>query len=311
MKPIILYSLLCLFLLFAAGNYVKDKSVQDSSQMLKYPPQRVIAVWQNSVETLLALGLQDRIVAAIGVPNEQCIKEEYREDYRNLPVVSTKSLDCETMLMLEPDFILAWESTFTDKVIRTTQFWRKRHVNTYIAASSQPTKKEHKIEDEYNYILDLGKIFLKEERAEQIVNEMKTEIRLIQEKTQGTHKPTALIMEFAGNQVTTYGKDTLAGDILSKVNGELLPAERKIGFEQLIELNPDVIFLIVSEEYYGNNQFLVDKIIKNVALQGVKAVQNKRIYVVPLYCMYNSAVRTIDGIQLFAKGLHPQLYKEY
>ena len=37
------------------------------SQVYEQPPQRVVAVWQNSIETLLALGGGDRIIAAGGL----------------------------------------------------------------------------------------------------------------------------------------------------------------------------------------------------------------------------------------------------
>lgn len=43
------------------------------------PPERVVAVWQNSIETLLALGVGDRIVAGMGIPNEKYLRPEYRE----------------------------------------------------------------------------------------------------------------------------------------------------------------------------------------------------------------------------------------
>ena len=39
------------------------------------PPQRVVAVWQNSIETLLALGVGDRIVAGVSpMPNTSALR---------------------------------------------------------------------------------------------------------------------------------------------------------------------------------------------------------------------------------------------
>ncbi|CUH95386.1 hypothetical protein P22_1456 [Propionispora sp. 2/2-37] len=273
-------------------------------------PRRVVAVWQNSVETLLALELKDRIVAAIGVPDADCIKEEYRADYRALPIVSPQNLDCENILMLEPDFILGWSSTFTEKSIKTTDFWHSRGVNTYMAESSCGFKQEKRIEDEYRYILDLGRIFSREERANQIVAQMQQEIARVRAGTRDKPKPRALILEFLGKDIRSYGQNTLAGDILNKVNGELADAEDTISYERLIEINPEVIFLVVSEDYYKDHDFLVDKLTGNDALQGVAAIKNKRVQVVPLYCVYGSATRTIDGIKLLARGLHPELYGE-
>ena len=289
-------------------NY--NSKQQQEILYFKTEPSRVVAVWQNSVETLLALGLQDRIVAAIGVPDITVIKAEYQAAYRKLPIVSPQNLDCEHVLMLEPDFILGWSSTFTDKAIKTTDFWHNRGVNTYIAEASGNFKQEKKIEAEYRYILDLGRIFSREERAGQIVREMQAEIAMIRDKTKDKPKPQALIIEFLGKDIRAYGPNTLAGDILSRVNGELADTEDTISYERLIEINPEVIFLIVAEEYYQSNEFLVDRLLTNTALQGVTAIKHKRVQVVPLYCVYGSATRTIDGIKLFVKGLHPEIYEE-
>lgn len=48
----------------------------------------------------------------------------------------------------------------------------------------------------------------------------------------------------------------------------------------------------------------------NKALQGLKAVKNKRIYPVPLYAIYSPGIRAYDGIRIMAQGLYPELYKE-
>lgn len=38
-------------------------------ETFKKPPKRVVCIWQNSIENLLALGVGDRIVAAMGLPD--------------------------------------------------------------------------------------------------------------------------------------------------------------------------------------------------------------------------------------------------
>lgn len=89
---------------------------------ISQPPQRVVAVWQNSIETLLALGVGDRLEAAIGVPDEKYISPAYREAYRKVPYKSLRDLDLETILMMKPDLVVGWFSTFQPKVLRSTGF---------------------------------------------------------------------------------------------------------------------------------------------------------------------------------------------
>ena len=78
------------------------------SQVYEQPPQRVVAVWQNSIETLLALGVGDRIIAGMGVPNVKYIRPEYRAAYEAIPYTSLENLDVETILMMQPDLIVGW-----------------------------------------------------------------------------------------------------------------------------------------------------------------------------------------------------------
>lgn len=77
-------------------------------QVFYSPPKRVAAVWQNSIETLLALGVGDRIIAGMGVPDRKYIREEYQAGYEAIPYKSLENLDPETIMMMRPDFIAGW-----------------------------------------------------------------------------------------------------------------------------------------------------------------------------------------------------------
>lgn len=291
---------------------VENYTTQGNPRRLTFhqPPQRVIAVWQNSVETLLALGLKDHIVAALGVPSSDCIKEEYRADYESLPLIQFQLLDTEHVMLLQPDFILGWASTFTDKYIRSTDFWNCRGVQTYIARSSMQRTGPAHLEDEYQYILDLGKIFDCEARAEAIVKRMEEEIAFVQQATKNHDKPRTILMEVMRGNLVVYGHDTLAGDIVERVNGELIDPGRMTNNEELVAENPEVIFLIVSEDRYSMADKVRASFCARPAMQDVAAVRNGRVYVLPLFMVYSSATRTYDGICQIAAGLYPQLYEK-
>ena len=276
------------------------------------PPQRVIAVWQNSVEIMLALGLEDRVIAALGVPTDECILPAHREAYNNLPYKSLELLDLETVMMMQPDMILGWYSTFSQNVLRGTDFWKNRGVHTYIAKSSSTNKEDRVLESEYQYILDIGRIFDREARAQEIVSNMKNEIAYVVQKTEKVkERPSALVIELMGNNVSIYGDKTLAGDIVHKLKGELLLGEaRSISLEQIIDLDPDNIFIVITEKYHGYEQMYVDKILNNKALQNLECIKQKRVFPLPLYSIYAPGMRSYDGIQILAKGLYPELYEE-
>ena len=99
-------------------------------------PRRIMGVWQSSVETLLALGVGDRIIAAIGVPDSKYIAEEYRDAYEKIPYKSMEIPDVETTLLWEPDLLVGWYSTFQKNNWKSTDFWAQRGIDSYISRSS-------------------------------------------------------------------------------------------------------------------------------------------------------------------------------
>ena len=282
------------------------------SQVYEQPPQRVVAVWQNSIETLLALGVGDRIIAGMGVPNAKYIRPEYRAAYEAIPYTSLENLDVETILMMQPDLIVGWSSTFSPKVLRGAAFWAGRGVHTYIAPSSAHAVRTKTIAQECEDIRNLGRIFGREERANALVGEMEHEIAFVAEKTAGMEpRPRALVIELMGKEIRSYGKDTLAGDMVRSLGADHLAADgASLGMEELIELNPDAIFLIVIEDDYGNEDAITARLYENPALRSLSCVQQRRIYTVPLYAVYSAGIRAYDGIMIFAHGLYPEIYGE-
>ena len=287
-------------------NY--DSAGNEITEVFANPPKRVVAVWQNDVETIIALGAGDALLAAVGVPYAECLLPEYREAYERIPLRQMVMPSVEEILIMEPDLIVGWYSTFSDRVTKSTAFWHERGIHTYMPVSSMGRKGGSTIEDECAYVRDLGRIFDREERAEELVLRMQEEIRYVQENTRGKERPRALIIERMGNQFMSYGEHTLAADILRHVNGAPLSYERYIGFEQVVDANPEVVFLIVSEDRYKEAEAIKKEFMDDPAFQDVRAVQDDRVYVLPLYMVYASATRTYDGIHAMAQGLHPTLY---
>ena len=136
-------------------------------ETFKKPPKRVVCIWQNSIENLLALGVGDRIVAAMGLPDGSYLRPEYRETYAKIPYTSMENLDMETVMLQDPDLIVGWASSFDKKTLRGTDFWEGRGVGTYIAPGSSSKIQVHTIDYEYQDILNLGKIFDREEYDQQ------------------------------------------------------------------------------------------------------------------------------------------------
>lgn len=123
-------------------------------------------------------------------------------------------------------------------------------------------------------------------------------------------KGIIITMVSSGKMVHVYGRKSLAGNIMEKMHGELLAAdEQEISMEQLIEMDPDAIFMVFGEWHYGDMERLKNQIYDIPALRGVRCIKEKKVYAMPLFSIYSSGIRTIDGIRTFSKGLYPELYE--
>lgn len=267
---------------------------------------RIIAAWQNSVETLLALGVGDRIIGAIGVPDSKYISKEYQEEYKKIPYKSMDMPDIESVLLWEPDLLVGWDTTFQKNNWRSTSFWKKRGVHTYIARSSAllspPT-----VEGEYQYILDLGDVVNRKEKAEEIVHRIQKYVKAAKEYGE-THpiQDTVMIIEPAGRQFGVYDDDTLGGKMIEEIGGNLLgDVGETINIEELIDLNPSVIFVVLQEEDYEHQDEIIQCLYDNLALQHVDAIRNHRVYGIPLFMVYSAGVRIYDGLDIMIHGLYP------
>lgn len=275
-------------------------------------PERVITFWTNSLETLLALGLGDRVICAVGMSEEDILPELQDEvakmkenvEYENDFVNSNAAMSKEAAIMMEPDFILGWKSSFNDKTVGDVGYWNENGIGTYIALNSNDVSENRTLENEYEDILNIGKIFDVEEKAEEIVNEMKNEVARVTEAVKDQEKRTVLVVEFMKDSIWNYDKTMLAGNMVISMGGDLLEAPGDLGKEDLLNLDPDVIFVI------GSSEEKLQKLTEDPALASLTCVQNGDCYLVPLDYVYTSGVRTIYGLNALGAGLYPELYAE-
>lgn len=266
-------------------------------------PERVVAVYQNSIETMLALGLEERIVAAAGLDHD--VKDEYKDAFSKVNYLAEFTPSKENIIMEKPDFILGWYSLFGEKTLGDINYWNENGVNTYMSLNSGVVK-ERTIENEITDILNIGKIFNVEDKAEAMVNDIRSKVKEVSESVKDKEKQSAIVIEFFENDIFTYGSKTLAGDMVTKLGAEVLhPEGGNIGAEDLINLNPDCIFVSYMDR--GNEEVIneqINKVLNNPAFASLSAIKNKRVYAIPLGDMYASGIRTIDGINTFANGLY-------
>ena len=270
-------------------------------------PQRVVAVYQGSIESMIALGLEDHVAASYGLDNE--VKAEWQEGFAQMNYqADVFAPDKETVTLLQPDLILSWGSLFSEKNLGDTAAWNAKGVGTYMNSNTCPGG-SRTLENEYTDLLNLGKIFDVEDRAEALVAEMRQEIESTLQAVEGRPAVRTAVVEPIGGTVTNYGANTLAGDMVTQLGGQLVqPEGSEMSKEALVTADPEVIF-VVYMAYSGEDPETVmasqlAAITEDPALASLSAVQNGRVYPVMLGDIYAAGPRTVDGIRTIAAGLY-------
>ncbi len=266
-------------------------------------PQKVIANRIYVAETLIALGVEKNILA-VNYQNTDRYKEylpQYKEQADNLRRITFDNLTMEEAVSLQPDFIIGWLTTFDSKGLGTTDFWNKRGVNTYINTTSNGLTKHETIEDQEKFILDMGKIFQKEAESKELVDNIETAIKTtINSKSKYKR---VLVLENEGRGFRNYDSDTLAGNMVERLNGQIVSQGRVLSYEEVIKINPEVIFLV----YFNKDRLIQLKQIYSIpALNSVNAIKNKRVYPIRLDYIYTPGVRIVEGLKIMRKGLYDE-----
>lgn len=265
-------------------------------------PERVVAVYQSAIENMLALGLEDKMVLAAQLDID--VKDEYKDAFSKVEYVKDAPSK-EAVIAAKPDFIISWSSYFGDKTLGDVKEWQDKGVNTFILKNSGAVKVDS-LENEYDDLINLGKIFNKEKEAEAIVQSMKDRLAETEKLREGKEPVKAAILEIEDdNLFRNYGAKTVGGEIAEKAGAKLVMDEDRFGSEALLAKDPDVIFVV----YYGDEKVEdaeLDRFKSLPALKGLSAIKNDRVYPISLSEVYASGVRTADGIETMIKGLYPE-----
>lgn len=283
----------------------KGSDAREYETVYEKQPEKVVAVYQGSVETMLALGLEDKIAAVAGI--EQPVLEEYQESFSKLKNLEEFTPSKEAITAEEPDMIFSWVSYFEESTLGEPQEWLDQNVNVYINTNTASEKDT--LENEYTDIENIGKIFQVEEKADELVKSMKDKVKEIKKKVEKLEKePSVLILEKGTDGFINYGADSLAGDMVNQIGGTLAKQESAVmTAEEVAQANPDVLFITYTP-YLDDDEELIkeekmDLFLQEEMFAEINAVKNKKVIPIMLNEIFASGVRTADGVEALADGM--------
>lgn len=272
------------------------------------PPTHVVAKGDQMADYFFDLGLENNMA---GYTHGSCYSTVSQYDAREtVPLLGdeTGTFTKEELLAVEADFLVGWDSTFSEKNF-DKNFCQENGIAMY---TPYCTSDSATFEDIYKDYETLGKIFNVKEVAAQKVEAMKEKIAAVKETLgeDAYNNPVSVFVFDSGEDAPFTACQGMPGDIIKLAGGistfdDIDAGWATVSWEQVVERNPEVILVL---DYNGDTQEKIDFLYSNEALANVDAVKNKRIISACCSDMQGSA-GSAGTVEILAKALYPEKFQ--
>ena len=303
------------FLLSAAPAFAYPVTVKSCNRDVTFEaaPKRAVSNDVNLTEMMLALKLQDRMVGYTGVSGWKTLDEKIREGVQELPELSPKYPTKEVLLGADADFYFAgWNygmkvggevtpetlAPFGVKVYELTESC------IHIMGKAKPT-----MDDMFVDLLNLGRIFGVEDRAEALVAGYRADLDAITTRIGGIETPVRVFVYDSGEEKPfTSGRFGIPTAMIEAAGGvnvmeDVDKSWTEVSWEPVIERNPEVVVIVNYGEVTAEQKIAFMK--TNPAFKNLDAVKNDR-FVVLEYVEATPGPRNVDAISRLAEAFHPR-----
>lgn len=286
-------------------------------------PERVVTFDVNMIEDMIALGLEDRVVATFAVGDDtHPIGDAYRDAWNKLEHTSDQYPEFEPLIALAPDFVFGgWSWGLVEAKNVTPDSLADHGINTYILSEScdwgpgDPTGEATGMNTVYTDLTNLGLIFGVPQKADEVIQQMKDDIAAVQERVKGLPPKKVFLYDAGEAAPFTVGALGVPHDLITLAGGENIFAnlERswtEATWEAVVEAQPDCIVL---NEYGGSSAsssatWKAEFLRTSPITQNIPAVVNDCILTVSFGGLAPGP-RSIDTVGAIAEWLHPEAFQ--
>ena len=273
-------------------------------------PQKVLCANLYAAENMVMLGLEDHIVGKNVHTNPAEVPlPELADKFENIPEIE-RSL--ENAVALGTDLVIGQISTFKDTAWGSFEQLESNGINCLtITGTIVP---DETVEHIYIDIENLGKIFKVEDKAAEVIAQIKSDIADTNAKVADiaeSDKLSVFVLDsFNGNEIytTSSGLQSNLIELAGGINCTKGMADSRwfnTSVETLVDTNPDVIIIndYGKQTVEEKRSFAFD----NPALADVPAVKNNRVLVIPLVEVMQD-VRAATACRKIAEYLYPDRF---
>jgi iron complex transport system substrate-binding protein len=298
------------FLFLSTPALAFPVTVQSCNRQVTFdaPPARAIANDVNLIEMMLALDLRDRMVGYTGVSGWKTLDEELRAGIAELPELSAKYPTREVLAGAEPDFFFAgWNYGMTVGGEVTPETLEPLGIKTYELTEScifVGPKAKSTMQDMYNDLLNLGRIFGVEDRAKELVAGYKAKLAKVTAKVDRSAPLRVFVYDSGEETPFTAGAYAIPTALIEAAGGanimdDLDKSWATVAWEPVVERNPEVIVIVNYGDVTADQKIAFLE--ANPAFAGIDAVKNDR-YVVLDYVEATPGPRNIRAVEKLVAG---------
>jgi iron complex transport system substrate-binding protein len=297
----------------AASAFADPVTITNCDRPATYdtPPQRIVSMNDHVTETLIQLGVGDRIVG-MGYGEKDNPLPEVAEKFKSIPSLAAEYPTFEQIRDLDPDLVVGgMRSAFDDKAGLGRDRLEDSGIQTFLF-SEYCTADFSDIEVLRNDFTQLGDILAVPEGAKELTTSITDRLDAVRTRLDAAGvTPTRTFFYDSGEDqpftVGGVGIGNLIGDYAGTQNitSEGHKPYFTTSWEVVGERAPDAIVVLE----YGDTS-ADDKIayLKNQPIMATTpAVRNNRIVVVPLDDFFESS-RMATSVETIARGLHPDAF---
>lgn len=301
-------------------------------------PERIVAMFHNAVEAVLALGAGDRLVGASYLDNpllpgpgaEFTPAADPALAAPGRPVYWPEEYPSrEEVLRLRPDLVVSgFTGAFTREGLGTRAELASSGMSGYLFSQYCPTAdggtqaslaaNDVSLAAVQRDLTDLGRLLGAEARAAELTGRMRATLADVASRLDGitTRPRVAMVSAPPGSgELRVFGTGDVATTIITAAGGEqafpeLEGRQRSIGVEGLITARPDVIVVPAccgADRGPETAQPVLEQLRRNPALARVPAVRDGRLFTTT-FAEVSPGVRNADAVATLARRLHPERF---
>lgn len=269
--------------------------VDDRGKEIKFDkkPETIVSLQPSNTEILFSLGVGDKIIGATDY-------DTYPEAAKDIERVSTSTtINAERIVELNPDVVIAYTSGDEAQVTQLEE----AGLQVFVIKSAAT------FEDVYGDIEQLGDVVGKTEQADEIIEDIQTQIEDVQEKTATVEQKKKVYFEISpAPDIWTSASETFQNEILEAAGVDNVFADQtgwfSVAEEDVITKNPELIITTVN---YTEDP--VAEIKARTSWNTIQAIKNGEVYQLDSDTLSRPATRIGEAVKLVAETVYPELFK--